>query len=89
MSTAAIGAWPLDTPLPKVLRDTELMQVLGIGRARFYTLKKAGRFDRFIVRPALTKATRYSGALITAWANGELGESRHFQGARRHGMRIA
>ncbi len=83
MSDAAIGCWPLDEPFPAVLRDVDLMRVLGIGRTRFFQLKKAGRFDRLIARPALTKSTRYSGALVKAWAQGELSESRYFQGARR------
>ncbi len=84
-----IGRWPLSEPFPTLLRDQDLMRVLGIGKSRFYLLKKAGRFDRFIVKPDLTKSTRYSGTLIRAYVRGELSDVRFFGGARRHALKVA
>lgn len=81
---SAVGRWPLDEAFPAVLRDGDLMRVIGLSHSCYCLRKKAGEFTFLELRPQPQGgATLYSGRLVTRWINGELGESRYFQGARR------
>jgi hypothetical protein len=73
-----IGHWPIDEPFPVVLTDDQLMRVLGVRKSTFYAKKKLGRYRKLEVRPPMTTATRYSGALVRAWAAGQWTEARAF-----------
>ena len=78
-----IGSWPLDEPFPVVLRDRDLMKVLGLKHSGYGARKAAGEFDFLKLRPQPKGYTLYSGHLVEQWTRGTLGESRFFQGARR------
>lgn len=79
-----IGCWPLNEPIPVVLRDRDLMKVLGLQHSAYGLRKKAGAFEFLKLRPQPAGGyTLYSGRLVEQWVRGELGESRYFQGARR------
>lgn len=64
------GAWPVDEPLPMVLRDQHLMRVLDLSPASFYRAKKEGRFRALEVKRAFTRTTRYSTALVQRYVDG-------------------
>lgn len=78
-----IGAWPLDEPFPAVLRDPDLMKVLGLRHSAYGKRKARGDFEFLKLRPQPQGNTLFSGRLVQQWVRGELGESRFFQGARR------
>jgi len=83
MTSDAIGAWPLDKPFPVVLRDRDLMTVLGLKHSRYAMRKKSGEFKFLELRPQPKGWTLYSGRLVQQWVRGELGESRYFLGRKR------
>jgi hypothetical protein len=81
---AAEGEQPLrasDCPyrvgeaLPARLFAPDLMQLFGIKHARFYQLQKAGRFDRFEIRPTIGRRA-WSGKLVMAYFDQEGRSSR-------------
>jgi len=51
--------------LPAVMDDDDLRRAIGIGWTKFYELKKARRFDAFLLRDM--GVVRYSGALVKKW----------------------
>lgn len=52
------------------MNDTELRQVLSMGQAKFYELKRQGRLQMFEVSRPLGQR-RYSGARVQAYLAGE------------------
>jgi hypothetical protein len=62
--------WPLEKPIPALLNDTELREVLSIGSAKFYELKRAGKFQMFEVSRPLGQR-RYSGTKVKQYIDGE------------------
>lgn len=62
--------WPLGKPIPALMNDTELRQVLSMSTAKFYELKKAGKFKMFEVSRPFGQR-RYSGARVQAYLDGE------------------
>jgi hypothetical protein len=64
--------WPASMPLPKVLGDRDLMELLGIGHSTYCRRKKAGGY-RFLEadRQFPNGHTVYSGAKIDRWLSGD------------------
>ena len=57
-------------PLPKLLTDAELRDVLGLGHSQFYKRKALGHFRHFEVTPQLPHSrTRYSGRKVQDWCD--------------------
>lgn len=62
-------------PLPARCLQEDLMRIFQIQRTQFYRLVKAGKFDRFEIRPRIGRRA-WSGKLIERYLNGESGSSR-------------
>jgi hypothetical protein len=66
-----IGRWPIDEPLPAVLRDADLMRVLGIGKSRYCVNKRLGAYRFLEMRPQIDgQGTLYSGRQVQTWVDG-------------------
>lgn len=74
-------------PLPALMSDADLMAVVGLKVSRFQQLKKAGRFDAFKVRDGILNTTRYSGALVRRWLDGNGAALTQAQGKRQRASR--
>lgn len=84
------GVLPVAAPtdlsgFPVRLFAKHLQQIFTIKKARFYALKKAGRFDRFLLKPEIgrpawskTKVQQYldGEASSSSWAPRVVGRSR-------------
>ncbi len=69
---AQFRGWPVGAPIAAVLTDTTLADGLGLGLTAFYARKNAGHFAFLELNPQLPASnTRYSGALVSRWLNGE------------------
>lgn len=67
--------------IPALLRDVDLMRIFDLSKTRFYQLKKAGHYDRFIVERH--PVTLYSGSMVQRFLDGQLADTRYFQSARK------
>ena len=84
------GRWRVGDPLPVLMTDQDLMEVLGVKSSRFYLLKADGCFDLVLVRrletsrgePVGTKKP-YSGALVQLWIDGGGLKNRSYFGMRK------
>jgi hypothetical protein len=57
------------------LNAQDLMDIFRIKQSQFYKLRKAGRFDRFELRPTIGRRA-WRGKLVLAFLNAEGGSSR-------------
>lgn len=67
-----LTVWAAGRPIPAVVLDTKLAEILGLGLTVFYARKNDGDFTFLELKPQLPHGnTRYSGVLVSRWLNGE------------------